>query len=107
MTAESDQRVETHSSSQIENTTELSSTNHPITSVNPDVHTPQQLGEVEKGHELVQNATEESTAERSHWGRFIDIISWTPPRCRWNTENPSKFGLPLNILFAFSATFTV
>ncbi|KAJ5142647.1 uncharacterized protein N7515_001434 [Penicillium bovifimosum] len=103
MTAESDQRVEITSSSQIENSTELS--NYPITSAN---HVPpQQLGEVEKGNELVQNATEESTAERSHWRLFIDIISWTPPRCRWNTENPSKFGLPLNILFAFSATFTV
>ncbi|KAJ5543506.1 hypothetical protein N7461_009509 [Penicillium sp. DV-2018c] len=107
MTAESDHRVETPSSSQLENPTELSSVNYPITAANPDVHTPQQLEELEKGNELVQNATEEPTTGRPRWRRFIDIISWTPPRCRWNAEKPSKFGLPLNILFAFSATFTV
>lgn len=29
------------------------------------------------------------------------IISWTPKRCRWDPQNPPKFSLALNLLFAF------
>lgn len=29
------------------------------------------------------------------------IISWTPKRCRWDPEDPPKFSLALNLLFAF------
>lgn len=107
MTTESNQREENNSSSQYQDA-ELTSVNYPITSAHSNVPIPPGLDEDEKVYETnVQNATEDTTAKRALWRRFIDIISWTPPRCRWNTENPSKFGLPLNILFAFSGTFTV
>lgn len=41
------------------------------------------------------------------WNRGLNILLWTPPWCRWDPENPPKFGLPLNFLFAFAGTFTV
>lgn len=104
MTADSTQRVGNHSSSQIEGSAELL----PITSAQSNSPAAQEFDEDEKDHDVnVQSTTEESIGKRKYWRRFIDAVSWTPPRCRWNTENPIKFGLPLNILFAFSATFTV
>lgn len=39
--------------------------------------------------------------------RFIDTVTWMPPRCRYNPESPPKFTFALNLLFAFAATFTV
>lgn len=39
--------------------------------------------------------------------RLADIVTWTPPRCRYNPESPPKFTFALNLLFAFAATFTV
>ncbi|KAL4913337.1 major facilitator superfamily domain-containing protein [Aspergillus aurantiobrunneus] len=38
---------------------------------------------------------------------LIQALLWTPPQCRWNPDNPLKFNLLLNILFAFAGTFTV
>ncbi|KAI9051122.1 hypothetical protein LZ554_005225 [Drepanopeziza brunnea f. sp. 'monogermtubi'] len=35
------------------------------------------------------------------------VVSWTPKRCRWDPDSPPKFGLALNLLFAFAGTFTV
>jgi hypothetical protein len=29
------------------------------------------------------------------------IVSWTPSGCRWDPENPPKFSIALNLLFAF------
>ncbi|KAI1408324.1 major facilitator superfamily transporter [Hypoxylon sp. FL1857] len=34
-------------------------------------------------------------------------LNWMPRRCRYDPENPPNFTLSLNILFAFSGTFTV
>ncbi|OTB10319.1 hypothetical protein K445DRAFT_70566 [Daldinia sp. EC12] len=34
-------------------------------------------------------------------------LNWMPQRCRYDPENPPSFTLSLNILFAFSGTFTV
>lgn len=95
-----------NSNSQLERL-ELSCGNYPITSAHSNA--PMSQGnEDEKSHTSnVQNATEEPIAKRTYWKKVIEIISWTPPRCRWDPENPSRFGLPLNILFAFSGTFTV
>lgn len=39
--------------------------------------------------------------------RLIDIVTWTPLRCRYDPESPSKFTFALNLLFASAATFTV
>jgi hypothetical protein len=33
--------------------------------------------------------------------RCWDIITWTPPRCRWDPKKPPKFSMTLNLLFAF------
>ncbi|KAF2487756.1 major facilitator superfamily domain-containing protein, partial [Neohortaea acidophila] len=41
------------------------------------------------------------------WRRLYDRIFWVPPNCRWDTDAPPKFSMPLNILFAFAASFTV
>ncbi|KAJ5928709.1 hypothetical protein N7466_007665 [Penicillium verhagenii] len=41
------------------------------------------------------------------WKYIIDALLWTPSWCRWHPDNPPKFGLPLNFLFAFAGTFTV
>ncbi|KAI6086789.1 MFS general substrate transporter [Hypoxylon rubiginosum] len=35
------------------------------------------------------------------------ILNWMPQRCRYDPENPPKFTLSMNILLAFSGTFTV
>jgi hypothetical protein len=45
--------------------------------------------------------------KRSIWRRVYEILTWTPPRCRWDPEKPPTFSLGLNILFAFAAGFTV
>ena len=39
--------------------------------------------------------------ESGFLGKCWTIISWTPKRCRWDPENPPKFSLALNLLFAF------
>jgi hypothetical protein len=41
------------------------------------------------------------------WHRTWTIITWTPPQCRWDPENPPQFSMALNILFGFAAMFTV
>lgn len=33
------------------------------------------------------------------------VVIWTPPRCRWNPEDPPKFSLGLNLLFGFVSGF--
>ncbi|KAF7951801.1 hypothetical protein EAE96_007099 [Botrytis aclada] len=37
------------------------------------------------------------------WG----VITYTPKRCRYDVDNPPKFSLWMNLLFAFACTFTV
>ncbi|KAJ5646470.1 Major facilitator superfamily domaingeneral substrate transporter [Penicillium lividum] len=49
----------------------------------------------------------ESLSKPNRWKSIIDALLWAPPWCRWDKENPPKFGMPLNILFAFAGTFTV
>ncbi|KAL4869874.1 hypothetical protein BDV12DRAFT_195882 [Aspergillus spectabilis] len=39
--------------------------------------------------------------------RFVKALLWAPPQCRWDPDNPPKFNIFLNILFAFAGTFTV
>ncbi|KAL5334166.1 MFS general substrate transporter [Aspergillus crustosus] len=39
--------------------------------------------------------------------RFIKALLWAPPNCRWDPDNPPKFNILLNLLFAFAGTFTV
>ncbi|PVI07322.1 MFS general substrate transporter [Periconia macrospinosa] len=39
--------------------------------------------------------------------KVYNFLTWTPPQCRWDPEKPPQFSMPLNILFAFAAGFTV
>ncbi|KAI3316588.1 MFS general substrate transporter [Xylariaceae sp. AK1471] len=39
--------------------------------------------------------------------KFLETINWMPPWCRYDPRNPPKFTLSMNILLAFSTTFTV
>src|ERR1700742_1285043 len=56
-------------------------------------------------------ADQETNDQSSHSRRFLvrawDVITWTPPNCRWDPEKPPEFSMGLNILFAFAGAFTV
>ena len=43
----------------------------------------------------------------SFWRRAYDIAFWTPPNVRWDPDQPPRFSVSLNILFAFAGAFTV
>lgn len=43
----------------------------------------------------------------SRLGRLYDKLCYTPPRCRYNPDDPPNFNLGLNLLFGFAACFTV
>lgn len=51
--------------------------------------------------------TLEETGQNTLLSKAIKVISWMPQRCRYDPENQPNFTLALNILFAFSGTFTV
>ncbi|KAL5376236.1 hypothetical protein DPSP01_010589 [Paraphaeosphaeria sporulosa] len=51
--------------------------------------------------------TASSTKKRSRWRRIYDVLTYTPPRCRWDPEKPPQFSMGMNVLFAFAAGFTV
>lgn len=48
-----------------------------------------------------------STEPRSRWRTIYDVLTWTPPRCRWDPANPPGFSMGLNWLFAWAGAFTV
>lgn len=52
-----------------------------------------------------QIATSKPTA--GIMSRIWHIITWVPPTCRYNPENPPKLTFALNILFGIACTFTV
>lgn len=39
--------------------------------------------------------------------KLYTFLSWSPPRVRWDPDNPPKFSMALNVLFAFAGAFTV
>ena len=43
----------------------------------------------------------------STWRRIYNILTWTPPNCRWDPSRPPQFSMSMNVLFAFAAGFTV
>ncbi|KAF2473406.1 MFS general substrate transporter [Lindgomyces ingoldianus] len=43
----------------------------------------------------------------SIWRKVYNILTWVPPRCRWDPDKPPQFSISMNILFAFAAGFTV
>ncbi|RWA07361.1 hypothetical protein EKO27_g7745 [Xylaria grammica] len=48
-----------------------------------------------------------TTPQHGIVARFLQSINWMPPWCRYDPHNPPKFTLSMNILLAFSTTFTV
>lgn len=40
-------------------------------------------------------------------GKIINILTWCPPRCRWDPDNPPQFSMFLNVIFGFAGAFTV
>ncbi|OAL49363.1 MFS general substrate transporter [Pyrenochaeta sp. DS3sAY3a] len=38
---------------------------------------------------------------------MYEILTWTPPNCRWDPNRPPQFSMSMNVLFAFAAGFTV
>lgn len=50
---------------------------------------------------------DESCAPPTRWQRVLDLILYTPKRCRYDPTNPPRFSLPLNLLFGFAGAFTV
>lgn len=68
---------------------------NPDTNTTPSTSTP------------IQSESNSPKSEPSLARKVYNILSWTPPRCRWDPNQPPKFSLSLNILFAFAAGFTV
>ncbi|KAI1421159.1 major facilitator superfamily domain-containing protein [Xylaria sp. FL1777] len=56
------------------------------------------------GQDDTQSVTSETTIQL---GTVTKILNWMPPWCRYDPRNPPKFTLSMNILLAFSTTFTV
>lgn len=54
-----------------------------------------------------QNVEKQAEKRPSIGRRIVLLLTWCPPRCRWDPENPPKFSMALNILFGFSGAFTV
>ncbi|OAG41699.1 hypothetical protein AYO21_04163 [Fonsecaea monophora] len=65
----------------------------------------------EKSVETVEATYEDPKPEvanpRSKRQSLIDVLTWTPPWCRWNPEKPPTFSIWHNVLFAFAGAFTV
>jgi len=61
----------------------------------------------------ISGAPIESTQDESHgvkdakresvWRRVYNILTWTPPNCRWDPAKPPQFSMSMNVLFAFAA----
>lgn len=90
----------------------LKSHNH-NSSEEPGPDTPNILSDTENSGKSGENAEENdltpqaSLMKSNPWEPIVNTILWAPPWCRWHKESPPKFGMPLNILFAFAGTFTV
>ncbi|KAJ2980934.1 hypothetical protein NUW58_g6814 [Xylaria curta] len=66
---------------------------------------------VDRGCEIGRSETRidpsVTTTQGQTVAKFLRAITWVPPWCRYNPHNPPKFTLSMNILLAFSTTFTV
>ena len=50
---------------------------------------------------------DEKVKNSSRWRRAYEIAFWCPPNVRWDPDQPPKFSMGINILFAFAGAFTV
>lgn len=48
-----------------------------------------------------------SQKKLSRWDKIYAVLTYCPPRCRWDPKKPPKFSMSMNVLFAFAAGFTV
>jgi hypothetical protein len=71
----------------------------------PIADTMTSLPDVEKETESI--ATTDAYSKPPSWRRIYTVLTWTPPNCRWDPNNPPKFSMAMNVLFAFAAAFTV
>lgn len=53
------------------------------------------------------STTQNDAKSRSLWRRVYDVVSYTPPSCRYDPNKPPSFSMGMNVLFAFAACFTV
>ena len=81
--------------------------NSPPTALNAGDITSKNLNTPDIPHSSNPESKAPQTSNQLRWTRLLTALSWTPPWCRWDEQNPPKFGLPLNFLFAFAGTFTV
>ncbi|KAL2818740.1 major facilitator superfamily domain-containing protein [Aspergillus cavernicola] len=65
-----------------------------------NVVTPDNIEQPRDGEENL-----EESQEKRH--PLVAALLWAPPQCRWNPDNPPKFNILMNLLFAFAGTFTV
>lgn len=75
----------------------------PVTGAGPDHATPTPPYTAS----APSSPTISSTKKWPRWRRTYDILTYTPPRCRWDPEKPPQFSMGMNVLFAFAAGFTV
>ncbi|KAI0907918.1 major facilitator superfamily domain-containing protein [Ustulina deusta] len=59
------------------------------------------------GQGETRSATSRTTTQHGIVAKALRAINWMPPWCRYDPHNPPKFTLSMNILLAFSTTFTV
>ncbi|KAH3938886.1 hypothetical protein HBI56_177810 [Parastagonospora nodorum] len=48
-------------------------------------------------------AIRKSGKDKSTWRKVYDVLTWTPPNCRWDPKKPPQFSMSMNVLFAFAA----
>ena len=85
-------------------------TSTPIPSHNPETQCPNAQPITDSTQDSASIASPKSSRTSytpSRWRRLYAILTFTPRRCRWDAENPPRFSMSLNFLFAFAACFTV
>lgn len=77
--------------------------NGPVTEAATD-----NLSPIDKTDNLPSSTTTSPTLSNpSRLRQIYEVLTWTPPRCRWDPNEPPQFSFSLNVLFAFGAGFTV
>ena len=61
----------------------------------------------EESDTATYQAAKSSHEEITIWQRIVNIITYTPRKCRYDPDRPFIFSMPLNVLFAFAGGFTV
>ncbi|KAI0407571.1 major facilitator superfamily domain-containing protein [Xylaria palmicola] len=59
------------------------------------------------GQDETRVASSATTNKKGIFASFLRAVNWMPQWCRYDPDNPPKFTLSMNILLAFSTTFTV